>query len=73
VERLGDPSEISKFFQAGGSAVVMSKASYEKSKASLEADAVLLAEEERFLKHQTVVLLGRANQIARRTNSTETE
>lgn len=73
VERLGDPSDISKFFEAGGSAVVMSESSYEKSKPSLEVDAVLLTVEQRFLRHQKVVLLGRANQVARRTNSVETE
>jgi 4-amino-4-deoxy-L-arabinose transferase-like glycosyltransferase len=73
VERLGDASEISKFFATGGSAVVMFGASYEKSKAVLETDTVLLTEEERFLKHQKVVLLGRANHIARNINSIGTE
>lgn len=73
VERLGDPSQILKFFATGGDAVVMFGSSYEKSKAVLEADTVLLTEEERFLKHQKIVLLGPANQIARRTNSVETQ
>ena len=73
VERLSDPAEISNFFDDGGTALVLFGATYEKFKTALPANIVLLAEEERFLKQQRIVLLGRASHVAQRETRVQTD
>ncbi|HEX3598713.1 MAG TPA: glycosyltransferase family 39 protein [Lacipirellulaceae bacterium] len=65
VERLSDPTQVSAFFDGGGSALIMFRSTYDKNRSSFPADIAVVAEEQRFLKSQTVVLLGRADKLAR--------
>ncbi len=68
VERIDAAADLAKFFDRGD-VLVMPRDAYEHEREQLPSDVAVLAEEQRFLrKNSSVVLLGRTTEVARETS-----
>ncbi len=64
VERINKSMPLSGFFGQGGNALLLSREAYETHRDELPPDVTVLAEEQRFLKPERIVLVGRPKKIA---------
>jgi 4-amino-4-deoxy-L-arabinose transferase-like glycosyltransferase len=65
VGRLTDPAQFSAFFDQNGDALLLFRSAYDEFRDRLPPDVTVLAEEQRFLKQQRIVLVGRPTKVAR--------
>ncbi len=65
VHRPTGPQQLQAFFAEGGDAIVMTRATFEKQRASLPSDITILTHQQRFLRtDQDIVLVGRPTEVA---------
>ena len=68
VERIDAAADLASFFDRGD-VLIMPRDAYEREREQLPSDVTVLAEEQRFLrKNSSVVMLGRSTEVARETS-----